>query len=77
MIQKLIVLFFCASLAQAQLTREEAAGAVQESHAELAAKRWQARQDKDWAASDALRDELKEKGWVMKDGKEDYTVEPA
>jgi len=45
--------------------------------AKLAAKRWQARIDNDWAASDALRDELKAKGWVMKDGKEDYTIEPA
>lgn len=43
---------------------------------EIAAKRWQARADKNWAESDALRDELKAKGWVMKDGKEDYSLEP-
>ncbi|MDX1680768.1 MAG: cysteine--tRNA ligase [Akkermansiaceae bacterium] len=42
---------------------------------EIAAKRWQARLDKNWAESDALRDELKDKGWVMKDGKEDYSLE--
>ena len=56
---------------------EEESADIPADIAELAAKRWQARQDKDWAASDALRDELKDKGWVMKDGKDDYTVEPA
>lgn len=42
----------------------------------LAEKRWEARTAKDWAASDALRDELKEKGWVVNDGKEAYDLEP-
>ncbi len=44
---------------------------------EIAAKRWQAKAAKNWAESDALRDELTAKGWVMKDGKEDYSLEPA
>ncbi len=43
--------------------------------AELAARRWQARIDANWGESDALRDELKTKGWLMKDGKEDYSLE--
>ncbi len=42
----------------------------------LAEERWAARQSKDWAQSDALRDQLAEAGWVVKDGKEGYTLEP-
>lgn len=56
---------------------EEQNATIPTDIAEIAAKRWQARQNRDWAASDALRDELKKRGWVMKDGKEDYQVEPA
>ena len=41
----------------------------------LAEARWQARADKDWAKSDELRDELKELGWVVKDGKEGWSLE--
>ena len=41
----------------------------------LAAQRWQARADKDWAKSDELRDQLKELGWVVKDGNDGYTLE--
>ncbi len=43
---------------------------------ELAEKRWQAKQAKEWEASDALRDELLEKGWEVKDDKEGYTLCP-
>jgi len=42
----------------------------------LAEERWQARENKDWAASDRLRDELLEKGWVVKDGREGYELSP-
>ena len=42
---------------------------------QLAEARWQARADKDWAKSDELRDELKELGWVVKDGKEGWSLE--
>ena len=38
--------------------------------------RWAARQAKNWAESDTLRAELTAHGWTMKDGKEDYTLEP-
>ena len=34
-----------------------------------------ARQEKDWALSDTLRDELKEKGYIVKDTKDGMTVE--
>ncbi len=44
---------------------------------ELARLRWEARQSKDWAASDRYRDELATKGWVVKDGREGYEVVPS
>ncbi|MEN8754966.1 MAG: cysteine--tRNA ligase, partial [Akkermansiaceae bacterium] len=44
--------------------------------AELAQKRWEAKQAKDWAASDALRDELTAKGWTIKDASDGYEVVP-
>lgn len=43
---------------------------------QLAEARWQARTDKEWAKSDELRDELKALGWVVKDGKEGWSLEP-
>ncbi len=43
---------------------------------QLAEERWQARLKKDWALSDRLRDELADRGWVVKDGKEGYEVLP-
>jgi len=42
---------------------------------ELIEKRKQARANKDWALSDQIRDELKEKGYVVKDTKEGTIVE--
>lgn len=42
----------------------------------LAAQRWEARQNKDWATSDALRERLADAGWLVRDGKEDYTLRP-
>jgi len=49
---------------------------IPEDIAELAAKRWEARVNKDWAASDEYRDALKAQGWVVKDGKDGYEVVP-
>ncbi len=46
-----------------------------EEIAELLEKRKQARENKDWAMSDQIRDELKEKGYSVKDTKEGMTVE--
>ncbi len=43
---------------------------------ELARLRWEAREAKDWAASDRYRDELAQKGWEVKDGREGYEVLP-
>ncbi len=42
--------------------------------ASLAEERWRARRAKNWAESDRLRDALKEKGWLMEDGKDSYVV---
>ncbi|MBT3469849.1 MAG: cysteine--tRNA ligase [Opitutae bacterium] len=44
---------------------------------ELAEKRWQAKQDKDWEAADQLRDELQHKGWKILDHKDGYDLEKA
>ncbi|MBU3699274.1 MAG: cysteine--tRNA ligase [Candidatus Kapabacteria bacterium] len=42
----------------------------------IADQRWAARTAKDWAEADRLRSELGTLGWSMKDGKDDYTLEP-
>lgn len=49
---------------------------VPEEVAELAQKRWEAKQAKDWAASDSLRDELADRGWTIKDASDGYEVIP-
>ncbi|MFK7910982.1 MAG: cysteine--tRNA ligase [Akkermansiaceae bacterium] len=41
---------------------------------DLAERRWQAKQDKDWAASDQLRDELTALGWTIKDNPDGYEL---
>lgn len=52
----------------------QAAQAVPEEIRALAEARWAARTAKNWAESDRLRDELKAKGWVVKDGKDGYQL---
>lgn len=42
---------------------------------QLAEERWQARQSKDWAQADALRDEIHANGWKVIDGKDGYNLE--
>tara|TARA_B110000305_G_scaffold136691_1_gene152551 strand:+ start:3619 stop:5028 length:1410 start_codon:yes stop_codon:yes gene_type:complete len=44
---------------------------------ELAKRRWEARQAKDWAVSDQLRGDLAAQGWVVKDGNDGYEVVPS
>ena len=39
---------------------------------ELAQNRWDAKLNKDWATADQIREELLQKGWVVKDGKDKY-----
>ena len=43
---------------------------------ELAQKRWQAKQDKDWGTADELRNELHHKGWQILDRKDGYDLAP-
>ncbi len=40
----------------------------------LAQQRWEAKQARDWAKADALRDEMLAAGWVVKDSKEGFEV---
>ncbi|MBQ2917490.1 MAG: cysteine--tRNA ligase [Clostridia bacterium] len=54
---------------------EEKTLEIPEEIKELIEKRKQARVNKDWALSDQIRDELKEKGYVVKDTKEGTVVE--
>ncbi|MBK8094011.1 MAG: cysteine--tRNA ligase [Verrucomicrobiaceae bacterium] len=42
----------------------------------LAQQRWDAKQSKDWAAADALRQQLEAAGWIIKDSKEGFKVLP-
>ena len=43
----------------------------------LAEQRLAAKQAKDWATADALRDQVAELGWTIKDSREGYELEPA
>jgi cysteinyl-tRNA synthetase len=43
----------------------------------LAETRWQARLAKNWTESDKLRADLAAQGWLVKDAKDAYTLEPA
>lgn len=43
----------------------------------LADARWAARLAKNWAESDVLRAQLSEQGWLVKDGKDSYSLERA
>lgn len=56
---------------------DDAAVEIPEDVRALADRRWQARLNRDWAASDAMRDELKSLGWAVKDAKDGYTMETA
>ncbi|MEO0510194.1 MAG: cysteine--tRNA ligase [Verrucomicrobiota bacterium] len=42
----------------------------------IAQERWEAKQAKDWGKADELRDALLAKGWVVKDSKEGFDLEP-
>ncbi len=52
-------------------------GDAPEEIRELAERRWKAKQEKDWAAADALRDEVAAAGWVIKDASDGYELERA
>ena len=60
------------NLDAAEPAKQDAPAAI----AALAAKRWAAKQAKDWAGADTLRKELTAAGWSMLDGKDGYKLEP-
>ena len=41
---------------------------------DLANERLEARKNRDWAKSDALRDEIKQKGYIIKDSKDSFEI---
>ena len=41
---------------------------------ELAQRRWDAKQEKDWESADRFRDELLAQGWEVKDGKDGFEL---
>lgn len=47
---------------------------IPEEIVEMAQIRWQAKKNKDWATADRLRNELKEKGFEIKDSSDSYTI---
>ncbi len=53
---------------------EDASVEIPQEIQKLAEQRWEARAAKDWAKSDELRDELKAQGWIVKDGKDGWSV---
>jgi len=55
---------------------EAQASAIPTAVTTLAEKRWAAKQAKDFAAADALRQELAAAGWSMLDSKTNYKLEP-
>ena len=57
-----------------ELPVEEETGDIPAEVKDLAERRWQAKQNKDWAASDQLRDELTALGWTIKDNPDGYEL---
>lgn len=63
----------CLGLVLPEIAKEEEVEVPAEIRG-LAEQRWQAKQDRDWARSDELRDEIAAAGWVVKDSKDGYEV---
>ncbi len=57
-----------------KLPTEEKTSHIPAEITDLADRRWQAKQDKDWATSDQLRDELTALGWTIKDNQDGYDL---
>ena len=57
-----------------ELPIEEVPSDIPAEIQDLAERRWQAKQNKDWAASDQLRDELTSLGWTIKDNPDGYEL---
>jgi len=59
-----------------ELESEQLSQNVPDHVKDLAERRWTAKQEKDWAESDRLRDAVIAEGWVIKDSKDGYELEP-
>lgn len=59
------------------LPRKEPAAEIPPEIHSMAEERWQAKQQRDFATADRLRDELKKAGWVALDRKDGYSLTPA
>lgn len=57
-------------------TAEEVTIDAPEEVVQLAQQRWEAKQAKDWGKADELRDALLAKGWVVKDSKDGFELNP-
>jgi len=68
--------FILTSLGLSLPSLEKVETIVPEDVQELAAKRWEAKQSRNWDESDKLRLQLEELGWEIKDGKDDYEILP-
>lgn len=60
-----------------EIPTDTAADDAPEEIRTLADTRWQARSAKNWALSDQLRDQLATLGWLVKDGKDGYSLTKA
>ena len=60
-----------------EIESEQLALDVPDHIKDLAEKRWIAKKEKDWAESDRLRDAVISEGWVIKDSKDGYELEPS
>ncbi|MEM0968466.1 MAG: DALR domain-containing protein, partial [Verrucomicrobiota bacterium] len=58
------------------LPEEEAAAEVPAEIRNLAQQRWKAKQEKDWAEADRLREAVQATGWQIKDTKDGFTIVP-
>lgn len=64
-------------LAELTVDSDTAGSDIPDDIRELAERRLAAKQDKDWASADSLRDEIAAAGWTIKDSKEGYELTPA
>lgn len=57
-----------------ELPSQETSADIPAEVQELAEQRWQAKQNKEWATSDQLRDQLASMGWTIKDNPDGYEL---
>ena len=58
-----------------KITEKKEQEAIPEEILELVEQRKKAREEKNWQLSDLLRDQIKEKGYIVKDTKEGMTID--